>query len=138
MKEKVISYLKKYITVFTVMGFATGVVLYLRNFSEAVTNLEKFTHLADAFTIPAVITLMAGLLVWVYNQGAFDMIAYGGSIAIRNLIPSYKGYNKRDETFYDYKMRQDKKRIKGYSFLFIGGGVYFIPGIVFYILYLFA
>ena len=138
MNEKVISYLKKYITAFLIMGVGTIVILYLRNFLEVTTNLERFIHLTDGFTIPGVVMLMVGLLVLVYNQGAFDMIAYGGSIALRSLIPSYKSYNKKDESFYDYKQRQDKKRVKGYSFLFISGGVYLIPALVFYILYLCA
>ena len=138
MKEKVISYLKKYVTAFAIMGFATVVILLLRKYFEVATDLERFYHLTDGFTIPGVIMLMVGLLVWIFNQGAFDMLTYGGKMGVRSLIPSYRPYNKREESFYDYKQRQDKKRIKGYSFLFISGGVYLLVGLVFYILYLCA
>jgi hypothetical protein len=130
--EKLISNIKKYAGAFAVMGIITLVVLSLREFGATASIQEKYLDLADAFTIPGVMMIMAGLLVWVTSQGGFDMISYGLLRAKDSLIP---GSKHSGEQFYDYKMRQDKKRPKGYSFMFISGGIYLIPAIIFNILY---
>ena len=91
-----------------------------------------YLNLSDAFAIPAVVMLMVAVLIWVSTTGNFDMLTYGFSRAKGAFIPSptYK-----HEQFYDYKVRKDQKRIKGYSFLFVAGGIYLIPAIVFNILH---
>ena len=96
---------------------------------------EKYLNFADAFTIPAVVMLMLGLLVWVSTTGSFDMLGYGLKRAKDAFIPSA---SYTHEQFYDYKMRKNEKRIKGYSFMFISGGIYLIPGVVFNILFCFV
>ena len=132
MNEKLISNIKKYLISFVVMGAASIGVLALRKFGAELSGQERYLDLADAFTIPGVVMIMAGLLVWVASQGGFDMISYGLLRAKDSLIP---GSKHSGEQFYDYKMRQDKKRPKGYSFMFISGGIYLIPAIIFNILY---
>lgn len=131
--EKIIEYLKKYILSFAIMGMFTGVVLWLRDHSSADEPLVRYLNLADAFFIPGVIMLMVGVLVWLSTTGTFDMLSYGINRAKDSFIPSVS--RAKEETFYDYKMRKDAKRAKGYSFLFISGGVYLIPSVVFLILY---
>lgn len=133
MNEKVVYYLKRYIPAFAIMGVATWLILSLRGYSGADAPDVRYLNLADSFTIPAVIMLMVGLLAWISTTGCFDMFSYGISRAKESLIPSVN--KQKDEKFYDYKVRKDKSRIKGYSFLFISGGVYFIPAIVFNVLY---
>ena len=132
MNEKLISTIKKYVIAFVVKGLISFLVLSLREFSPVLSGQEKYLDLADAFTIPAVVMIMAGLLVWVSSQGGFDMISYGLVRAKDSLIP---GSRHSGEQFYDYKLRQDKKRPKGYSFMFVSGGIYLIPAIIFNILY---
>lgn len=132
MDEKLISNIKKYVISFVVMGAATFGVLALREYSAALPAQERYLDLADAFTIPGVVMIMAGLLVWVTSRGGFDMISYGLLRAKDSLIP---GSKHSGEQYYDYKVRQDKKRPKGYSFMFISGGIYLVPAIIFNILY---
>lgn len=132
MDEKLLSYLKKYLLAFGIMGVFTLFILWLRDNSAVTDTAVGYLNLADAFLIPGVIILMVGLLVWVGNEGTFDMLAYGFSRAKNSFIPSPK---YKDEKFYDYKMRRAEKRIKGYSFLFISGGIYMIPAVIFNILY---
>ena len=132
MFEKIVPYIKKYVASFGILGAATCLILLLREFSSADPAATKYLNLADAFTIPGVIILMVGVLIWVSTLGNFDMLTYGLSRAKNTFIPSPKA---KDERFYDYKMRKEKKRIKGYSFLFVSGGVYMIPAIIFNILY---
>ena len=132
MEEKIISYLRKYIPAFAVMGIATWIILALRGQSPELAQDVRYLNLADAFTIPSVIMLMVGVLVWVAGKGTFDMLTYGISRAATSLIPGFKGTN---EKFYDYKMRKAEKPKMDFVFLLISGGVYFIPAIVFNILY---
>lgn len=131
MNEKILSYIKKYTISFVIMGIATLFILYLRGvFSGGVKDI--FLHLADAFTIPGVVMLMVGVMVWISTTGSFDMLTYGLVRAKDSLIPSPQ---RKHETFYDYKVSKNGKRIKDYSFLFISGGIYMIPSLVFNILY---
>lgn len=132
MEEKIISLIRKYVIAFALMGIATGFVLWIREYSAKDAIDIVYLNLADAFTIPSVIMLMSGVLVWLSSQGLFDMLGYGFSRAKETFIPSpvYK-----HEQFYDYKVRKDAKRAKGYGFMFVAGGIYFIPAIVFNVLY---
>ena len=65
MNEKIIALIKKYVSAFFILGAATGIILLLRNFSPADDAAVRYLNLADAFTIPAVIMLMIGLLIWI-------------------------------------------------------------------------
>lgn len=130
--EKILSYIKKYLLSFAVMGAVTWFVLAIREHSSSLPLDVKYLNLADAFTIPAVIMLMVGVLVWLASQGTFDMLSYGFIRAKESFIPSAK---YKHETFYDYKVRRGEKRIRGYSFMFISGGIYIIPALIFNILY---
>ena len=132
MNEKIISLIKKCVGAFAVMGAGTAAVLILREHSTTLDQAQQYLNLADAFTIPGVVMIMAGLLVWVTSRGGFDMISYGLLRAKDSLIP---GSKHSGEQYYDYKVRQDKKRPKGYSFMFISGGIYLVPAIIFNILY---
>lgn len=132
MREKILSYLKKYLVAFAAMGLVTGLILYVRDISSAETISLRYRILADAFTTPSIVILMVGLLVWVAGEGTFDMISYGLGRGLNSLLPFRQ---QTDETFYDYKKRKMENRKKGYAFLFISGGVYFIPALIFNILF---
>ena len=131
MDEKILSLIKKYVGAFVAMGSATAIVLVLREHSASLDLMQKYLNLADAFTIPAVIMLMIGILVWISTTGTFDMLGYGLKKAKDAFVPSPYTH----EQFYDYKMRKNKKRTTGYGFMLISGGIYLIPGVVFNILY---
>lgn len=131
MNEKIVSLIKKYVGAFAVMGAGTAVVLIIREHSASLDRAQKYLNIADAFTIPAVVMLMLGVLVWISTTGSFDMIGYGLKKAKDAFFPSRYTH----EQFYDYKVRKNEKRIKGYGFMFISGGIYVIPAIIFNILY---
>lgn len=135
MREKIISYLKRYIIAFLILGISSILILSLREYSGADAAAVRYLNLADAFTIPSVVMLMVGILVWLSTTGTFDMFSYGLSRAKQSFIPSPQ---YKDEKFYDYKMRKEKERAKGYSFLFVSGVIYMIPAVVFNILYYMA
>lgn len=130
--EKLLSYIKKYGITLSILGASSLLILFLREYSAADEAAKRFLNLADAFTIPGVIMLMVGIMAWVSTTGTFDIFTYAFSRAKNSFFPSP---NFKDERFYDFKVKREKKRIKGYSFLFISGGIYMIPAVVFNILY---
>lgn len=103
-----------------------------RNFAAA-TLLEKYWILCDALTIPGMLLIMAGAMIWVSNLGALDGIGYVLSMLGRSLVPGMRA--KADEKFADYVERKREKAIRGYGFLFIAGGVTMAAALVFMALF---
>lgn len=88
------------------ISFAIGVALFLVIiFSKGITHSESqkdmYKILVDGLFVPGILLLGAGLLVFVTDGGAFDMLAYG----VIKLVDLFrKDYDKRKyKTFYDYK-----------------------------------
>ena len=108
------------------LGVGAGFVfltLWLNDYSLLTENVDKYRLLTDAFSIPGIIFIMVGCLVFISTDGFFDMITFGLSRAKSMLIPLSK---KSDETYYDYKQRKAKNRLSGYSFLFFCGLIYLV------------
>ncbi len=108
-----------------------ALVLWGNDFS-AQTLVDKYRLLADAFTIPGVIFIMVGALVFVSTAGFFDMLSYALGRFAGAFIPFYR---KKDETFFDYKTRKSEERFRGYSFLFYVGILFLVIAGVFMILF---
>lgn len=115
----------------TFVGFMAWLYISLRDFDGA-KLVDKYRMLSDAFTVPGILLLMFGCLIWISNLGALDGLAYAVSFAIRSLIP---GARYKDEKYGDYVERKRENRVKGYGFLFISGGVTMAVAIVFMILF---
>ena len=76
---------------------------------------EQYRLWCDALSLPGVLLLCAGALVWAGNAGALDGIGYGLRLALRALLPGGglgTGMPARRH-----------KRIGGYGFLWVTGGV---------------
>lgn len=135
MKNSVKAGLIKYGTAILFCGALVWVYVSLRDFSAA-EPVEKYRMLSDAFMIPGMILIMAGLLLFVSGQGGMDGISYMAGRAIRSLVP---GMDRVDEKFFDYVKRKQEKRVRGYGFLFAVGAaslaVAFIFLFLFYRLY---
>ena len=113
------------------VGFMAWLYISLRDFAGA--NLaDKCRILSDAFTVPGMLLLMFGCLIWFSNGGVLDGLVYGARLAIRSLIP---GGRYRDEKYADYVERRRQSRVKGYGFLFLSGGAAMAAAIVFIILF---
>lgn len=104
-----------------------------RDFAGAKT-WEKMVMICDALTVPGMLLLMVGALIWAANTGALDGITYAVGFAFRALIP---GGRHKDERYADYVERQREKRVKGYGFLLITGGITMAVATVFLIAYRF-
>ena len=108
------------------------VYLLPRNFAGA-EGQEKYRLLCDALTVPGVLLLCAGALVWVSNLGALDGLFYGLRLAFRALIPGKR--LQKEENYHDYVVARQEKRVKGYGFLLISGAVTIAASLLFLGLY---
>ena len=81
----------------------------------------QYQLLCDALTVPGVLLICAGALVWVSNLGALDGLSYGLRLCFRALIPGKR--LRQEESYHDYVAARQEKRIKGYGFLLISGGI---------------
>lgn len=94
---------------------------------------DQYRLLCDAFTIPGLLMILSGALVWGSNEGAFHGISYCVRLAVFALIPDKRkdGYEK----YGDYVERKTRNKIGGYAFLFWAGLVTLGVALVFFVLY---
>ena len=104
----------------------------VRDFAQA-QLVDKYRILCDAFTVPGLLLLMFGSLLWVSNTGALDGLMYSVRMAIRFLIPG--GRLKTEEKYGDYVERRREKPIRGYGFLFISGCATMVIALIFFALF---
>ena len=131
MSEKTQTRLLKY----GITGIACALVVlfycWVRDFSQ-MESAEKYRTLCDAFTVPGLLCLCIGVLIWASNDGLFYGLSYCLNIAWRALIP---GATHRQERYYDYVTRRNEKHFSGYGFLFLCGGVCMVIALVFMLLF---
>ena len=94
--------------------------------------VERYRTLCDAFTIPGVLAICIGLLLWLSNEGAFYGIGYVLSFVKKAFVP---GAGLKSEKYYDYVTRQRENKVTGFAFLFISGGVCMAIAIVCMVLF---
>lgn len=109
------------------VGSVAWLYVGLRDFAGA-TPAERYRMLSDAFTVPGVLLLMLGCLIWISNLGALDGISYAIGAAVRSFVP---GGRHGEEAYGDYTRRKRENKIKGYGFLFLSGGVTMAIAVVF-------
>lgn len=125
----------KYLSGFMIGGVMSCLVMSNYGFSAAQTSAERYKILCDAFTVPGVLILAVGALVWLSAQGATDSITYLIGGIFKRLIPIGRWKEERFEKYYDFVERKRAKRPKGYGFIFVIGGVFMAIAIVFMILF---
>ena len=90
---------------------------------------EIAAALCDACFVPSALLISLGLLLFVANDGFFDMLTYGVQKTLR-LVQSAEKQVAFPKTFYDYKLLKQGKRA-GFGFMMIAGGVYLALAVVF-------
>ena len=128
MKSKIIKY-----GVTSLIGLLLAyITLCNYGFFDANDTQYRYLCLSNAFTIPGVVIMMCGALVWISQQGMFDTLSYAGKMVVDQFRPSVYKHCK----YGDYVMEKRENRKKGgFGFLVIVGGVFFAVGIVFNILF---
>jgi hypothetical protein len=128
--------LKARLTKYGLCALFVAVMAYFyllsRGFAGA-GNRERYQLLCDALTVPGVLLVCAGALVWVSNLGALDGIFYGLRLAFRALIPGKR--LQKEENYQDFVAGRQEKRVKGYGFLLITGAVTIAASLIFLGLY---
>ena len=92
---------------------------------------EKYRTLCDAFTVPGVLCLCLGALLWAGKKGAFSGIGYCLRVAGNALLPGHR----EQETYYDYVRRRRQKPHTAYAYLSVTGTANLILAIAFLLLY---
>ena len=128
--------MKKRILKYGLSALFVGLMAYFylaaRDFAGAEGAL-RYQLLCDAFTVPGVLLLCAGALIWVTNLGALNGIAYGLRLAVFALIPGKR--TDREESYAQYVQRKRAGPARGYGFLLICGAVTVAVSFVFLVLY---
>lgn len=110
--------------------------LNLQDFAEA-ELADRYRLLCDAFSVPGVLLIMFGALVWASNEGAMLGVSYVVRQAVFALIPGKR--LEREEKYGDYVARKRDKNVTGYGFLFFTGlaalGIALIFMVLFYSVY---
>ena len=114
------------------VGLMMFAYLTPRDFAGAEEKV-KYQLLCDALTVPGVLLISAGALVWVTNLGALDGLSYGLRLALRGLIPGKR--LQKEEGYHDYVAARRKKRTGGYGFLLISGAATVATSLIFLGLY---
>lgn len=134
MKEKIIKNARKYLICFGIMAVITVIIMVSFGFFEEKSLSVKYTILSDAFSVPGMVMLLVGALIWISTTGFFDALAYGVGIIFKGFTLFKKG--ERFERYYEYKVRKAEKRTKGYGFILISGAIYLLIGVIFILLFL--
>ena len=133
MSDKVKSALLRYGITTAIGALLTLLVLDLHGYVNAATQLERYRILCDAFTIPGLLILMLGCMVWIAGTGALDGISYALKHLATMLLPFAHG---KDERYYDYVSRKQEKRGKGSCvFLLLTGSGFLAVAGVFMVLF---
>ncbi len=118
-------------------GFAMGVLLFLSCGGMAAQGDARTYHLlCDAAFVPAALLLCLGLIVFVADDGVFDMFGY----AFMRATAVFRGAEARaalPKTFYDYHCLKHQKKADC-RFLLAAGATWLALAFVFLLLYITA
>ena len=127
MKSKIIKY-----SVLSAIGLLMAyIVLNNYGFFETADLAYRYRILCDAFTIPGVIFIMCGALVWISQQGMFDSMSYALKM-IKDQFSREHDHVKHG----DYVLeKQENRKNGGFGFLIITGSVFVAISLVFFALF---
>ena len=124
----------KYAVSLTIAAVIVVLVLWMQGYFTQTEWRVQCKNLCDAFTVSGLVFILVSALVWVSNMGIFLGLGYAFSVFINSIVP-FRG-KRRHESYADYRERKTGKGgVKGYSFIFFTGLVYFVVAIVFLIIY---
>ena len=74
----------------------------------------------DGLTVSGILLLCVGGLIWATNEGALDGIGYALKSTAHMFVPAG---SRKHERYSEYVEKRKEKRVKGYGFLLISGGI---------------
>lgn len=115
-------------------GSVTVYMLASRGYGEVTVAAEKYRLLCDAFSVPGVLMILIGALIWLDNLGANDGVLFYFFSRVKNFF--FPVQERKKETYLQYvQRRREREKTKGFSFLFIVGGVFCAVATVFLVLF---
>ena len=109
--------MKKFWISFIVCSVCSLLTAWLRGVFVQTAPIYVFHILSDSFLVVGILATCIALLIFVSNEGTFDMIVYG--------LKSFWSFFKKDmsrkhDTFYDYRTARQEKKVP-FLFLLICG-----------------
>ena len=123
---------KRYLLSCLFVAVTGGAYLASRDFAGSDWH-TRLGLLCNALTVPGVLLLCIGALLWAKDQRALDGLSYGLTLAARALIPGKR--LRREENYREFVARKRATRRGGYSFLLITGGITTTISLLFLLLY---
>ena len=121
---------KRYLLAFLI-GIAISLLILLSKGTFSKTDiLERYKDLSDAFFVSGFMLAGVGGLVFVGNNGVFDMIRFGVSKVV-SLIRSEKHRSETARTYYDYLQKKAEKPSASYGFLLVSGSCLLVLSVLF-------
>ena len=109
--------LKKYLITFVIGLLIAFLVIIFKDTFSLTDKKEILRNLIDGFFVSSVIIGGLGLLVFVSNEGAFDMISFG----LLSFFSMFKPKSERKyESYFDYKQSKAKEKIQSGFILYVG------------------
>lgn len=123
--------IRKYVITLLIGFAAVALIIFSKDILSQTAPVDIFHILCDAFFAVGVVISGAGLLVFSSNEGTFDMLVYG----IKSFVDMFRRNSiKKYDTFYDYRMSREDKKIQ-FGFLLICGLFFLAISFVMYYLY---
>lgn len=124
---------KRRLLIAMILGLAIGLGVFSSRGGFEMSNWPEIAAaLCDACFVPAALLLSFGLLLFVANDGFFDMMSYGVQKVLR-LVQSAEKQAAFPKTFYDYRVLKQGKRSE-FGFLLIAGAIYLALAALFLLL----
>ena len=128
--------MKKYLKY--IITFGIGIIFFLviilsKGLFSKTDQSDIYKILSDACFAPAVVIGGIGIIVFVDNNGVFDIIIYGVKLAINAFSRDIS--KRKYKSFYEYRVAKHEKD-RPYGFLLLVGGFFLILSTIFLICYM--
>lgn len=119
---------KKFWISFIVCSVCAFFMAWWRGIFTQKAPLYVFHILSDSFLVVGILATCIALLLFVSNEGTFDIFVYG--------LKSFWSFFKKDisrkyDTFYDYRTARQEKRVP-FLFLLICGVIFLLMSMLMY------
>ena len=115
-------------------GFLSGTIAALlimaaRGIFTAENSVQRLLCVCDGFSISGILLLCTAAVMWISDQGSFDILGYAVRKGLHHILPGRFGEDIG--SYYDYKTAmKEKDHSKSIKLLLIPGAVFLAAGVV--------
>ena len=122
---------KRFWISFLICSVCTFLTAWLRGVFSQTAPVYVFQILSDSFLIVGITATCIAVLLFVSNEGTFDMIVYG----VQTFWSSFRrDMSRKYETFYDYRVARQERKVP-FLFLLACGGIFLLMSVLMYVAY---